>query len=103
MQSHPCDYQDQSQLEWHDELTFMTGAIDEHNRTSHCIRKSTPFNCSFLHIEILLGKEQPLQGNPINAQPSEKNLYHGEGNSYRTPDVSNYFQMKWTKLNFKQK
>ena len=63
------------------------GAIDEHNRSSNCIRKSSPFNCGFLCTEILIGKEQPLQGNPINAQPSEKNLYHGEGNSYRTPDV----------------
>lgn len=33
------------------------------------------------------GKEQWLQGNAINTHPSEKNLYHGEGKSYRTPDV----------------
>lgn len=58
------------------------------NKIDHPLyKKQHPVQLWFPLTEILLRKGASLQGDAITAHPSEKNLYHGKENNYRTPDV----------------
>lgn len=88
LQSRTCDYHDQWQLKWHNELTALLLELQKSKTDYLTAQETAPSLTVVSRLQKSSSeKEQSLQGNAITAYPSEENLYCGEGNSYRTPDV----------------